>query len=145
MNKGEIYSSSLILIEGDKKMKYFTIEINGEEIHLRLRSNDIIELEKKANKSIIEVMKDVSQTNIVNMLTYMRRFEIPNYSTKDANDLYDKFVDNDYSMNDIVFKVIYETLVVSGVMTKQELERLKEIVGLQEKKTKTAIEELSQK
>ena len=41
-------------------MKYFTIEINGEEIHLRLRSNDIIELEKKANKSIIEVMKDVS-------------------------------------------------------------------------------------
>ena len=145
MNKGEIYSSSLILIEGDKKMKYFTIEINGEEIHLRLRSNDIIELEKKANKSIIEVMKDVSQTNIVNMLTYMRRFEIPNYSIKDANDLYDKFVDNDYSMNDIVFKVIYETLVVSGVMTKQELERLKEIVGLQEKKTKTAIEELSQK
>ena len=126
-------------------MKYFTIEINGEEIHLRLRSNDIIELEKKANKSIIEVMKEVSQTNIVNMLTYMRRFEIPNYSTKDANDLYDKFVDNDYSMNDIVFKVIYETLVVSGVMTKQELERLKEIVGLQEKKTKTAIEELSQK
>lgn len=126
-------------------MKSYEVELNGETIKLRLRSVDICELEEKNKKSIIDLMKDVSQTTIIMFLMYMRRFEIPNYSKKEASELYDKFIDNDYTMQDVVFKVIYEGLVVSGVMTKQELERLKEIVGLQEKKTKTAIEELSQK
>lgn len=126
-------------------MKSYEVELNGETIKLRLRSVDICELEEKNKKSIIDLMKDVSQTTIIMFLMYMRRFEIPNYSKKEASELYDKFIDNDYTMQDVIFNVIYEGLVVSGVMTKQELERLKEIVGLQEKKTKTAIEELSQK
>lgn len=125
-------------------MKYYEVELNGETIKLRLRSNDIIEIEKKTNKSIIDVMKEISQTNIVNMLMYMRRHEIPNYSQKEASELYDKFIDNDYSMQDVVFKVIYECFVVSGIMTKQELDQLREVVSLQEKKTTDTITELSQ-
>lgn len=125
-------------------MKYYEVELNEETIKLRLRSNDIIEIEKKTNKSIIDVMKEISQTNIVNMLMYMRRHEIPNYSQKEASELYDKFIDNDYSMQDVVFKVIYECFVVSGIMTKQELDQLREVVSLQEKKTTDTITELSQ-
>ena len=123
-------------------MKCYEIELNGENIKLRLTSELIIEIEKKNNKSILEIMKDVSQTNIIMLLMYMRRFEIPNYSQKEASQLYDKFIDNEYSMQDVVFKVIYEGLVVSGVMTKGELSQLKEMVGIKDKEIKKKIEEL---
>lgn len=123
-------------------MKCYEIELNGETIKLRLTSELIMEIEKKNNKSIIEIMKDISQTNIIMLLMYMRRFEIPNYSQKEASQLYDKFIDNEYSMQDVVFKVIYEGLVVSGVMTKGELSQLKEMVGIKDKEIKKKIEEL---
>ena len=123
-------------------MKCYEIELNGETIKLRLTSELIMEIEKKNNKSIIEIIKDISQTNIIMLLMYMRRFEIPNYSQKEASQLYDKFIDNEYSMQDVVFKVIYEGLVVSGVMTKGELSQLKEMVGIKDKEIKKKIEEL---
>lgn len=123
-------------------MKCYEIELNGEIIKLRLTSEATMEIEKKNNKSILEIMKDVSQTNIIMLLMYMRRFEIPNYSQKEASQLYDKFIDNEYSMQDVVFKVIYEGLVVSGVMTKGELSQLKEMVGIKDKEIKKKIEEL---
>ena len=89
-------------------MKCYEIELNGEIIKLRLTSEATMEIEKKNNKSIIEIMKDISQTNIIMLLMYMRRFEIPNYSQKEASELYDKFIDNDYSMQDVLFKVIFK-------------------------------------
>lgn len=123
-------------------MRYYELELNGETIKLRLTSEAITEIEKKNNKSILELMKEVTQTNLVMFLMYMRRFELPNYSQKEANQLYDKFIDNDYSMQDVLFKVIYEGLVVSGVMTKGELEQLKEVVGIKDKTIKKKLEEL---
>lgn len=39
-------------------------------------------------------------------------------------------------MQDVLFKVIYEGLVVSGVMTKGELSQLKEVVGIKDKTLK---------
>lgn len=125
-------------------MKFYEIELNDEIIKLRLTSNAICEIEKKSNKSILDIMKEVTQTNIVNLLMYMRRFELPNYSQKEANDLYDRFIDNGYTMQEIVFKVIYEGLVASGVMTKEELQQLKDVMGIKEKKVKKQIEEISQ-
>lgn len=123
-------------------MKYYEIDLNGETTKLRLTSELIMEIEKKNNKSILEIMKDISQTNIIMLLMYMRRFEIPNFSQKEASQLYDKLIDNEYSMQDVVFKVIYEGLVVSGVMTKGELSQLKEMVGIKDKEIKKKIEEL---
>lgn len=125
-------------------MKYYEIELNEEIIKLRLTSNAICEIEKKSNKSILDIMREVTQTNIVNLLMYMRRFEFPNYSQKEANELYDKFIDNGYTMQEIVFKVIYEGLVVSGVMTKEELQQLKDVMEIKEKKVKKQIEGISQ-
>ena len=125
-------------------MKYYEIELNEEIIKLRLTSNAICEIEKKSNKSILDIMREVTQTNIVNLLMHMRRFEFPNYSQKEANELYDKFIDNGYTMQEIVFKVIYEGLVVSGVMTKEELQQLKDVMEIKEKKVKKQIEGISQ-
>ena len=90
-------------------------------------------------------MKEVSQTNIVMFLMYMRRHEFPNYSNKEANELYDKLIDNDYTMTSIIFDIIYETLVVSGVMTKGELTRLKEVMGVTQEKVDKKLQEISEK
>ena len=125
-------------------MKSYEIELNGETIRLRLRSIDICEMEEKNKKSIIDLMKDVSQNTIIMFLMYMRRFEIPNYSKKDASELYDKFIDNDYTMQDVVFNVIYEGLVVSGVMTKGELTNLKKAMGVTQEKIEEKIKEITQ-
>ena len=125
-------------------MKSYEIELNGETIRLRLRSVDICEMEEKNKKSIIDLMKDVSQNTIIMFLMYMRRFEIPNYSKKDASELYDKFIDNDYTMQDVVFNVIYEGLVVSGVMTKGELTNLKKAIGVTQEKIEEKIKEITQ-
>lgn len=125
-------------------MKSYEIELNGETIRLRLRSIDICEMEEKNKKSIIDLMKDVSQNTIIMFLMYMRRFEIPNYSKKDASELYDKFIDNDYTMQDVVFNVIYEGLVASGVMTKGELLNLKKAMGVTQEKIEEKIKEITQ-
>lgn len=126
-------------------MKSYEMELNGETIRLRLRSIDICEIEEKnGNKSIVDIIRDVSQRTVIMFLMYMRRFEIPNYSKKDASELYDKFIDNDYSMQDVLFNVIYEGLVVSGVMTKGELENLKTVIGVTQEKLEKKVQKITQ-
>ena len=116
-------------------MKYFEVELNGEVIKLRLTSSDSVEIEKKTGKSILDLIDEYSMTTVVMFLKYLRRSEIPQFSEKDAYELYDKFIDNDYTMEQILFDVIYEALCVSGFFKKEKLIELKkEIQEIDEKK-----------
>ena len=106
-------------------MKFFEIELNGETIKLRLTSSDSVEIEKKTGESMLDLIDKYSVTNIVMFLKYLRRSELPQFSDKDAYDLYDKFIDNGYTMERILFDVIYEALCVSGFFKKEKLVELK--------------------
>lgn len=106
-------------------MKYFEVELNGEVIKLRLTSSDSVEMEHKTGKSILELIDEYSVSTCVMFLKYLRRSELPQFSDKDAYELYDKFVDNGYTMDRIIFDVIYEALCVSGFFEKEKLEKLK--------------------
>lgn len=106
-------------------MKYFEIELNGEVIKLRLTSADSVEIEKKTGKSILDLIDEYSMTTVVMFLKYLRRSEKPNFSDKEAYELYDKFIDNEYTMESILFDVIYEALCVSGFFKKEKLAELK--------------------
>lgn len=106
-------------------MKYFEVELNGETIKLRLTSSDSVEIEKKTGKSILDLVDEYSVTTVVMFLKYMRRSEIPQFSEKDAYELYDKFIDNGYTMEQLIFDVIYEALCVSGFFKKEKLAELK--------------------
>lgn len=103
-------------------MKFYELELDGEIIKLRLTTSDCKVIEKKNNMSILDYIQNVSITTISNILMYMRRSDVPNFSEKDADDLLDKLVDNDYTLEDIMYKVIYEGLVVSGFLTHQALQ-----------------------
>lgn len=105
-------------------MKFYEIELNGETIKFRLTSNDCMVIEKKTGKSIIDFVQEMSMTTIISLLMYMRRSSVPNFSEKNATDLYDTLIDNGYTLADIVNKIIMETLVVSGFMSKEKKEEI---------------------
>lgn len=111
-------------------MNFYEIELNGETIKFRLKSSDAIAIEKKTNKPILDFIQDSSMTSIITMLTYLRRGEATNFSEKEATELYDLLIDNGYTMEEIVFDIIFEALVVSGFLKKDQL---KEIKGSKEK------------
>jgi hypothetical protein len=46
-------------------------------------------------------------------------------TSNQANDFYDELVDNGYTMADILDNIIYETLVVSGIISKEDLANIR--------------------
>ena len=114
-------------------MKYYSLEIknfkeeNGEFVEsgtelvkLRLTGEACIELEEKSKMSLMQYISQGSVTVMINLLMYMRRFEVPNFCKKDATDLFNKLLDNGYGYKEILDDVIYEALVVSGFFKKEE-------------------------
>ena len=106
-------------------MKYFELELNGEAIKFRLRSEDCLEIEEKNKCKMMEYIRDYSHTTVVTLLKYLRKSDVPNFSQKDACALMDKLIDNGYTLERIIYDVVYEALVVSGFLTKEELEQAK--------------------
>lgn len=109
-------------------MKFYELELEGETLKFRLTSNDCMVIEKFSGKSILEYVQSMSMTTIVTMLRYLRRSELPNYSEKDAQALYDKLVDNGYTISRIVNEIILEGLAVSGFMSREQLEETQQVV-----------------
>lgn len=108
-------------------------------IRLRLTCEHCCSLEEKTKKGLIEYLQEENMTMVVTMLRYMRAWELPQFSTKDAQNLYDTLIENGYTYKKIVQDVIYETLVVSGFLERAEWERIKKV---NEEATKRQIEEV---
>ena len=112
-------------------MKFYEYEyttFNGEAktLKLRLVSSDMKTIERATKTKLLDYVSDYSITAITNLLRYMSRPAIPNFSEKDAESLYDELVDSGLTIENIVQDVIMETLVVSGFMKKEELNEVKE-------------------
>ena len=127
-------------------MNYFVFNYtnkNGEqkELHLRLTSSDSIEIENKEKKSVISYLQNESMTMIVTLLRYLMKFEDKNFSFNQTQQLYDELIDSGMTMKSILLDVIYEALVVSGFLEKEEWEEMKK---LQQKMNKEAKKILSQ-
>ena len=110
-------------------MKYYEFELNGRTIKLRLTSNDCMVIENKTGKKLLDYMQDYSITTVVTLLMYMVRSSQPNFSIKEASALYDELIDSEQygSLESILFDVIYEGMVVSGFLKKEDLTAMKEM------------------
>ncbi len=106
-------------------MKFYELDLNGQTIKLRLKSADSVVIEKKTGVKLLDFIQDYSITAVITMLTYLRRSDVPNFSEKDAYDLYDELVDSGYTLEKIMYDVIFEALVVSGFLAKEQLEEMK--------------------
>lgn len=122
-------------------MKFYEIDLNGETIKFRLTTADAVTLESKTNTKMMDLVMDYSHTTIATMIRYLRRSEIDNFSDKDAYALIDKLIDNGYTIERIVYDIIFEALVVSGFLTKEQLEEVKRELKTAQEKTKAEVKE----
>lgn len=105
--------------------EYETFDGEKKTLKLRLVSGDMKILEKTTGVSLLDYVSNPTITMLTNVLRYMSRPAIPNFSEKDAEKLYDELVDAGLTLENIYLDVIMETLVVSGFMKKEELEEMK--------------------
>jgi len=122
-------------------MKYYEIDLNGETIKFRLTTADAVTLESKTNTKMMDLVMDYSHTTIATMIRYLRRSELDNFSDKDAYALIDKLIDNGYTIERIVYDIIFEALVVSGFLTKEQLEEVKKELKDSQEKVKAETKE----
>ncbi len=106
-------------------MKFFEFELNGETIELRMTTSNAKTLESKTGKSIFDLVQDMSVTNISKMLMYLLKGKKDNVSEREADELVDKLIDNGYTFEGIMMEIIFEALVVSGFLSKEQLEEAK--------------------
>ena len=138
-------------------MKYFEFELENpifnedgeiertekEKIELRMTTTNAKTLESKTGKSIFDLVQDMSVTNISKMLMYLLRGKKDNFSEKEADALTDKLVDNGYTFERIMMEIIFEALVVSGFLSKEQLEEAKTLKEeVKENNKKKVIEDL---
>lgn len=124
---------------------YKDSEGNEKEIGLRLTSMDCENIEKQYGCTLLEFVQQASVTSIVTMLQYMRKGAGEVFTKNGAYAFYDELVDNGYTMMDILDKVIWEGLVVSGVMSKEDLENIraerKKVENMTEEEKEKALQE----
>ena len=126
-------------------MKYFEFELNGETIELRMTTANAKTLESKTGKSIFDLVQDMSVTNISKMLLYLLKGKKDNVCEKEADELVDKLVDNGYTYERIMMEIIFEALVVSGFLSKEQLEEAKTLKEEVKKNNKKKVLEDLQK
>ena len=127
-------------------MNYYTYiyknkEGEEKELRLRLTSSNAIEIENAKKMSVTSYLQQESIEMIVTLLRYLLKWEDKNFSFNQAQQLYDELIDSGLTMKKILIDIIYETLVVSGFLEKEEWEEMKKI---QQKMTEKAKNILSQ-
>ena len=130
-------------------MKYTYTMSNGKELKLRLTSGECIEIENTTRKSILSYIQEESMTMMCTLLRYMVKEvngeEQKNFSLKNAQALFDELVDSGMTLKQILMDIIYETLVVSGFLDKEDWEEMKTAQTNASKKVqKKAVEKLEQ-
>lgn len=96
-------------------------EIKGVEYHFKFKSKKLVDLEKVTGKSILDLLQDMSMQNIARLLKYAC------LDTVDEYDLLDNLLET-MTYEKIVTEIILETCVVSGLISKQDLEQVNDKV-----------------
>ena len=124
---------------------YKDSEGNEKEVALRLTSIDCENIEKQFNCSLLDYVQQGSITSTVNLLYYMRKGAGESFTKNMAYSFYDELVDAGYTMMDILDKVIWEGLVVSGVMSAEDLKNIRNEREKIKNMTEEEKEELAEK
>lgn len=126
-------------------MKYYTFNLNDKEINMRLNSMDCEKIEKQYNCTLLDFVQQGSVTSLITLLQYMRNGAGETFTKNMAYSFYDELVDNGFTIERILMDIIYETLVVSGIISQEDLKNIKEerekIKGMTEEEKRELIAE----
>jgi cysteinyl-tRNA synthetase len=124
-------------------MKFYELGLENETIELRMTTTNAKALENKTGKGIFDLVQDMSVTNISKILMYLLKGKKENVNEKETDELVDKLVDNGYTYERIMMEIIFEALVVSGFLSKEQLEEAKTMKEeVKENNKKKALEDL---
>jgi hypothetical protein len=115
-------------------MKCYEKEINGKIERFRLTSKESMAIEEEVQMPLINYVQIESVKTCVKLLQHMKRFENPDYSLENAQNLYDSLVDNGLTYKQIFQDIIIETLVASGFLSEEEWQETKK--NIEEMRTK---------
>lgn len=101
-------------------------EIKGKTYHFKFKSKKLVDLEKLTGKSIIDLLQDMSMSNIARLLKYGCVDDVDEFQLLD--DLLEEM-----TYEKIVTDVILETCVVSGIISKKQLNEINDKVEESEK------------
>ena len=107
-------------------MRYFTFDLNGNEINMRLNSSSCEQIEKTYNCTLIDYVQQGSVTSIITLLQHMRAGADAKFTKNMAYGFYDDLVDAEYTIEKILMEIIYPTLVISGVLSQEDFDSIKE-------------------
>lgn len=96
----------------------FIKEIKGKEYHFKFKSKKLVDLEKTTGKTILDILQTVSLSNIALLLKYSCLDEVDEY------ELLDNLLE-EMTIEKVVTDVILETCVISGIISKVDLEKIK--------------------
>lgn len=106
-------------------------EVVGKDVYkFRLTSANAVKLEREVGKNVVDFLKDFSIGNVVKLLMYMLRWNMPNITVDKTYEIYDQFMDNGYDLAKIQNDVIAETMIVSGFFPREALEEAMEETAL---------------
>lgn len=108
-------------------MKCFTFEVNGKEVSLRMTSQDSIKIEETYKVRLLDYVQDYSIKTIVNLLRYMRKGAgEKSFSQDDAEKFFDELVDDGWTVQTIIEKVILPACVASGLLAESDLQNIQD-------------------
>lgn len=107
-------------------MKYYELELDNEVYQLRLTVNNAIELEEKNHTKLLDYIEDYSIKSVTTLLMYFVRGSRENFSKNQATELMNKLLEK-FSFEEVISNVIYEVLVVSGFLKKEQVEQTREL------------------
>lgn len=128
---------------------FTTLDGSQKELKLRLTTGEEIEIENATKKPMLDYVQEESITMITTLLRHMVK-EINgeaqnNFSFKNAQALLDELVDSGLTFKKIMMDIIYETLVVSGFLEKEDWVEMKEAQTKASKKVqKKTVEKLNE-
>ena len=105
-------------------MRYHTIVLDNKEYNFRLTADEIENIEKTLKVKMLDYIQDYSVITIVFLLQKMWKQDDGHRTThEEAVELFDLLVDNDYAIETIAKEVVWPACVVSGLLTKGDLDR----------------------
>lgn len=106
-------------------MKYTELKVGDKEYKLRLTAGEMVNLEKKIGGNVLEIFMSKDKIPSMEELLIVLHGALQkfhhNITLKDVYDIYDEYVDNGNTFEDLI-EVIIDVLEVSGFFKKEDIE-----------------------
>ena len=112
-------------------LPYAVWKVGGREIKLKLTTPNIIKLERKYGKNILNLISDDGIPPLDTMLTVIQAAALPynhGISFEKAQELYDKYTEEGGDQMKLLADVIYSILAVSGFFTENQKTNMQAIL-----------------